>query len=308
MSAGTLNFNLHSADESDVSQITLARVSYRDKALRELDALPPFSPVLNHLMASLANDDVSFAELASVIERDTVLSGNVLRLVNSALYGRRGTVSSVRAAISILGLVKLRKYVLGMSVSRLWAKVAVPPSWNMGRFNDHSVAVAILADAIVQKGRFDYPEGAFAAGLLHDLGRLMIATACPAEYLQIVHVAMSTNRRLEEIESEILEVNHAELSALALQRWGLPPAVQKAVLYHHRSQTDPTGSNGAMPLSRAIELSDYMAVDAGHRIEDFDPGTAMAPEAALAAISLEAHAGAIRQEFENEFQAMRAAF
>jgi putative nucleotidyltransferase with HDIG domain len=291
-----------------VSQNILASVSYRDKALRELDALPPFSPVLNHLMASLANEDVSFAELASVIERDTVLSGNVLRLVNSALYGRRGTVSSVRAAISILGIVKLRKYVLGMSVSRLWAKVAVPPSWNMGRFNDHSVAVAILADAIVQKGLFDYPEGAFAAGLLHDLGRLMIATACPAEYLRIVNLAMSTSRRLEDIETEVLSVNHAELSAAALQRWGLPPAVQKAVLYHHRSETDPSAAGGLMPLSRAIELADYMAVDAGYRIEDFDHGTAMAPETALSIINLEAHAGAIRQELENEFQAMREAF
>ncbi len=260
-------------------------------------------------MASLANEDVSFAELASVIERDTVLSGNVLRLVNSALYGRRGTVSSVRGAISILGIVKLRKYVLGMSVSRLWAKVAVPQSWNMERFNDHSVAVAILSDAIVQKGRFDYPEGAFAAGLLHDLGRLMIATACPAEYLQITTLARSTNRRLEEIETEVLDINHAELSAAALQRWGLPPPVQKAVLYHHRSATDPSTSSGSvLPLSRAVELADHLAVDSGHRIEDFDVGTAMAPEAALRAINMEAHAGAIRQELENEFQAMRSSF
>lgn len=291
-----------------MSQNILAQVSYRDKALRELDALPPFSPVLNHLMASLANDDVPFAELASVIERDTVLSGNVLRLVNSALYGRRGTVSSVRGAISILGLVKLRKYVLGMSVSRLWAKVAAPPSWNMERFNDHSVAVAIIADSIVQKGRFDYPEGAFAAGLLHDLGRLMIAIACPAEYLQITTMARSTNRRLEEIETEVLDINHAELSAAALQRWGLPPPVQKAVLYHHRSTSDPSSSGSLMPLSRAVELADHMAVDSGHRIEDFDVGTAMAPEAALRAINLEAHAGAIRQELETEFQAMRSTF
>jgi len=291
-----------------VSQNLLASVTYRDRALRELDALPPFSPVLSHLMTSLASDDVPFSELASVIERDTVLSGNVLRLVNSALYGRRGTVSSVRAAISILGLVKLRKYVFGMSVSRLWAKVAAPPSWNMGKFNDHSVAVAILADAIVQKARFDYPEGAFAAGLLHDLGRLMIATACPAEYQQAARTVLSTNRRLEEVETEILDVNHAELSALALQRWGLPPAVQKAVLYHHRSQLDPSAPNGVLPLSRAIELADYMAVDSGHRIEDFDCGTAMAPETALCTINLEQHAAAVRQELETEFQAMRAAF
>jgi HD-like signal output (HDOD) protein len=275
--------------------------------MRGLDALPPFSPVLNHLMASLAHEDVSYAELASMIERDTVLSGNVLRLVNSALYGRRGTISSIRAAISLLGLNKLRKYVLGMSVARLWAKVSAPSGWNMRRFNDHSVAVAILSDAIVQHGKFDYPEGAFAAGLLHDLGRLMIATSCPERYLEIEKQARATNRRLEEIESEIIEVNHAELSSAALHRWGLPPAVQSAALYHHCSMVDPTSHGPLLPLSRAVELADHLAVDAGYRVEDFDPGIAQANPDVVAAISLTEHGSALAAELEREIQAMRTA-
>ena len=112
---------------------------------------------------------MSFATLAGVIERDSILSGNVLRLVNSALYGRRGTVSSVRAALSVLGLAKLRNFLLGLSVSRLWAKIKTPAGWSMSRFNDHAVAVALLADGFVQEAKVDYPEGAFVAGLLHDL-------------------------------------------------------------------------------------------------------------------------------------------
>ena len=93
-----------------------------------------------------------------------MLSGNVLRLVNSALYGRRGTVSSVRAAVPMLGINKLRNYVLGISVARLWAKVKTPASWSMKRFNDHSVAVAVMADLLVQRIDVEYPEGAFIAG------------------------------------------------------------------------------------------------------------------------------------------------
>lgn len=275
--------------------------------MRGLDALPPFTPILNHLMASLAHEDVSFAELATVIERDTVLTGNVLRLVNSALYGRRGTISSIRTAISLLGINKLRKYVLGMSVARLWARVVAPPNWNMRRFNDHSVAVAILSDAIVQRGRFDYPEGAFAAGLLHDLGRLMVATSCPAQYLEITNQARATSRRLEEIESEILDVNHAELSSAALHRWGLPPAVQSGVLYHHSSMVDPTAVGSLLPLSRAVELADHLAVDAGCRIDDFDPGIAQAGAEVATAISLTEHGNALQSELEREIQAMRAA-
>ncbi len=162
-----------------MSTSALHKVSYKTLALRSLDQLPPFSPILNRLMASLADEEVSFADIAALIERDTVLSANVLKLVNSALYGRRGTVSSVRAAVSILGLNKLRNAVLGLSVSRIWNRMKTPASWDMGRFNQHSAAVAVLADILVQQVEVEYPEGAFAAGLLHDLGRLIIATSLP---------------------------------------------------------------------------------------------------------------------------------
>jgi HD-like signal output (HDOD) protein len=159
----------------------------------------------------------------------------------------------------------------------------------------------------VQRGQFDYPEGAFAAGLLHDLGRLMIATSCPDQYLEAANQARATNRRLEEIESGILEVNHAELSAAALNRWGLPPAVQSAALYHHRSTVDPTAQGSLLPLSRAVELADHLAVDAGYRVDDYDPGIAQANPEVVSAISLSEHGRALEEELEREIQAMRTA-
>lgn len=90
----------------------------------------------------------------------------------------------MRAAVSILGINKLRNYLLGLSVSRMWAKVATPPGWSTARFNDHSVSVAILSDLLVQKTKVDFPK-AFVAGLLHDLGRMMIAIALPKEFVMI---------------------------------------------------------------------------------------------------------------------------
>ena len=89
----------------------------RERAIRALGQLPPFSPILNRLIASLANEDVSFAKIADLIEKDTVLAGNILRLVNSALYGLPGTVNSIRHAVSLLGINKLRNAALTMSVS-----------------------------------------------------------------------------------------------------------------------------------------------------------------------------------------------
>jgi EAL and modified HD-GYP domain-containing signal transduction protein len=84
---------------------------------------------LNRLLATLAGDDVSFAHVAELIEKDTVLAGNVLGVVNSALYGLDGTVNSVRHAVAILGMNKLRNVALSMSVSRMWGQARTPPGW-----------------------------------------------------------------------------------------------------------------------------------------------------------------------------------
>ena len=155
-------------------------VACRNKALRSLGELPPFSPILSKLLASLAAENVSFGKLAELIEKDTVLSGNVLRMMNSALYGRRGTISSVRHAVSLMGLVKLRNTVMTLNMSQMWNRVHMPKGWNSARFNQHAVGTAVMADLIAQKVACDYPEGAFVAGLLHDIGVLLMGIAFPA--------------------------------------------------------------------------------------------------------------------------------
>jgi HD-like signal output (HDOD) protein len=301
-----LEFLGRTADRNDVSTTIAQRVSPRELALRSLDQLPPFSPVMNHLIASLADDDVSFAKLAGVIERDTVLSGNVLRLVNSALYGRRGTVSSVRAAVSILGLAKLRNLLLGLSVAQMWAKVKTPAGWSMARFNDHAVATGLLADGIVQKTRVDYPEGAFVAGLLHDLGRLMIAISLPAEFEQISKMREEEGRRLEECEMEVLEVTHSELSAAALVRWNLPAQIQKAVLYHHQPQHDPARHAGAaLPLSRALGVANELASALGHAITAEEAEKARAVSVVLEELGLAEKEEEIVTSFVSELKAIQ---
>ncbi len=274
--------------------------------MRSLDQLPPFSPVLNHLIASLADDDVSFAKLANVIERDTVLSGNVLRLVNSALYGRRGTVSSVRAAVSILGLTKLRNFLLGLSVSKLWAKVKTPGGWSMSRFNEHAVSAALLADGIVQKIRVDYPEGAFVAGLLHDLGRLMIAISLPDEFDRILAVQRAGGQPLESCEAELLDVTHSELSAAALARWNLPGPIQKAVLYHHRPQLDPArGASSILPLSHALAAANEIANSLSHSITSEESAAARQAHEVLAAIGYPGSTDEMLAAFVSEKQAIQ---
>src|ERR1700730_11067454 len=185
---------LRKADSASVTA-PATPLAVRERALRALGQLPPFSTILNRLIASLASEDVSFAKIADLIEKDTVLAGNILRLVNSALYGLPRTVNSILHAVSLLGINKLRNAALSMSVSRMWNQIKTPPGWSMARFNLHSVGVGILSDLLAQRMDVPYGEGAFAAGLFHDLGLLLVAIGLHDEYQQMARLCAADQKR-----------------------------------------------------------------------------------------------------------------
>jgi HD-like signal output (HDOD) protein len=226
------------ADEKDVAPITDRAAGCRERALKALNDLPPFSPVLDRLLATLSNESVSVNKVAEIIETDTVIAGNVLKLVNSALYGRSGTVNSVRHAVSLLGISKVRNSVFAMSISRVWSQIRAAPGWSMPRFNLHSVTCGLLCDALAVRAPVHYPEGAFSAGLFHDVGALLIAVGLPDEFQEIRHLQSTTDLSLLECEWNVLGFSHPELSAEALALWNLPPAIQSAVRFHHDPNLD----------------------------------------------------------------------
>jgi len=235
---------------------TLAPSVLREKALGGIGKLPPFPPVLTKLLASLAKDDIMVTELADWIEKDTVLTGNVMRMVNSAAYGRMGTVSSVRHAITILGTNRLRNIVLGLSVCNMMAQLKLPAGWSTKQFNLHAVATANMSDLVVQNIMVEYAEGAFVAGLLHDVGKLLLAVSCPEEYANVIAEAKRTGTDLYDVETSQLGFSHAELSQKVLENWKLPIPVQVAARFHHTPDADNTAP-GLIALSRAIQLADY---------------------------------------------------
>lgn len=228
----------------------------KKKALRSLSELPPFSPILNRVLASLTGADASFVKLGDLIEKDTVLSGNLLHLVNSAAYARRGAISSVRHALSLLGIDKVRNAVVGMSIARMWNKMRMPASWSMARFNMHSAAVAILSDLLAQRVVVTYPEGAFVGGLLHDVGSLLIAVSLTGEHEQILQLTEPGARLRLECERTVLGFTHAELSADALAFWNLPDPIRTAVRFHHDPASDrPSEGPGPISLSRVLDAA-----------------------------------------------------
>lgn len=279
----------------------------KERALRSLGELPPFSPILNRLLASLANEQVSFVKLGDLIEKDPVMAGNLLHLVNSALYARRGSINSVRHALSLLGINKLRNAVLGMSISRMWNQVRTPPSWSMARFNMHSSAVAILSDLLAQRLNVNYAEGAFVAGLLHDVGRLLIALGLSEEHGQIMRMHEAEGKPLGVCEMEVAGVTHPELSAKALEIWNLPGPIQNAVLYHHDPASDPSAQGQEVMLSRVLDASNQYVNSIGVSILkkclDCADGT-LVESLGLPAEELPS----VLADFKTEYEAMSAFF
>jgi HD-like signal output (HDOD) protein len=286
--------------------VTTETQSLRTRALGSLGQLPPFSPILNRLIASLAREDVSFVRIADLIEKDTVLAGNVLRLVNSALYGRRSAVNSVRHAVSLLGINKLRNATLGMSVTRMWNQVHTPHGWSMAKFNLHSVGTAMLADVLSQAGPVDYAEGAFAAGLFHDLGRLLIAIGLPEEHEQITRLSSGGFSRYE-CEKELLGFTHADLSSDALTSWNLPEEIRTAVRYHHEPEAAPP-PEAQISLSSVIAAADEFMKAYGYTVQT---GSGLSTDQAmqrLEALGLDEPVAVLLETFSTDFEAMRAMF
>lgn len=279
----------------------------RERAIRALGELPPFSPILNRLLASLANEEISFVKLGDLIEKDPVMAGNLLHLVNSALYARRGSINSVRHALSLLGINKLRNAVLGMSITRMWNQVRTPSSWSMARFNMHSSAVAILSDLLAQRLNVNYAEGAFVAGLLHDVGRMLIALGLTEEYGRILQLHESEGKALVICEMEVTGLTHPELSAKALEIWNLPEPILNAVRYHHDPASDPSAKGGEVILSRVLDAANQYVNSIGVSILKKCPDGAdptLVESLGLPAEQLQA----VLAEFKAEYDAMSAFF
>ena len=268
------------------------------KALRALGELPPFSPVLTHLLPSLAGESVSLVRLGDLIERDAPVSAKLLQLVNSDLYARRGTTHSVRQAVSLLGIEKTRSAVLAMSIAHMWGGMRLPASWSMARFSSHSISVAILSDLLAQRLEVEYPESAFAAGLLHDVGRLILALALPEHHVRI-DLLHATGRPRLDCELEVLGFTHPVLSTDALACWNLPAQIRVAVLDHHTPSDD-------LELSRVLDAANHYVNSTGVSITAGD--TEWSDPTLIESLGLNDGSGSVLADFAAEYTAMSAFF
>jgi len=211
----------------------MTQSSVRAQTLRCLDRLPKLSPMMTQLLGQLSRRNCEIQELVQTVERDPVLSGQILRLANSAIFGRLRPVASVRHAVAMIGTSALRKFALGSSISNLFSRTKLAANFSIRRFNVHSVATATLLELLAEELPFESSGDAFLAGLLHDIGKLLIAVSLPQQFDDILALTAVNGSTLIEAERNVIGIDHAELSGLAISRWELSEAIQWAASYHH---------------------------------------------------------------------------
>jgi putative nucleotidyltransferase with HDIG domain len=209
-------------------------------------------------------------------------------------------VNSVRHALSLLGAVKIRNLVLGMQVAGLWKQSRCPEGWSTVGFNMHSAAVATLADMLAQNLPAEYPEGAFVAGLLHDLGRMLMAMGLPREFVALNNESARRKLPMIDCERELLGFTHAELSGTALRTWKLPEPIAAAVEQHHSA---PAAGDGEVALSRVVCAADAYVNSIGLTVVESSPASEPDFGALLELGLAKARVEKLTGDFDTEFQA-----
>ena len=256
---------------------------------------------MTQLLARLSRRDCDIDDLTKITEKDPVLAAQILQLSNSAIFGRLKPVTSVRHAIAMLGTATLRKFALGSSITNLFSRSKPAHTFSLIRFNLHSVATATLVELLAETVHFEDSADAFLAGLLHDIGKLLIAVNFPRPYDDILATAAMNNAVLSDVERDLIGIDHAELSGLAISRWGLSEAIQWAATDHHApddAEADSLTRSGKLPLSVGVRCADRFVNHLGMGILPLPlpsqksselriPGVAFAEEKVLAKFETE---------------------
>ena len=200
-----------------------------------LESVPALPSMYQELVAELRSPQGSLEKVGTIIARDLGMSAKVLQLVSSAFFGVRQRVTSPHRAAVMLGAETIRALVLSAGVFTQF-EGASPPGMSLNRLRSHSVTVGSFARHICRLQGCDKAttEDALIAGLLHDLGKLVLAANLPDDYQQVRRVVAQRQIPLSEAEQEVFGGTHAEVGAYLLGLWGLSDPVVESIAYHHR--------------------------------------------------------------------------
>ena len=227
---------------------TLAEVASR------LKGVPSLPSLYTELMNELQSTNSSIVSVANIIGRDPGMTAKILQIANSALFGL-SNVSRIHQAVQLLGLETVKMLVLMVGIFSQFEKGALSEP-EMSAICEHSMTVAAIARGIakIEECSLAMIDETFSAGILHDIGRLVLAAAEPVKYRHVLDDAAARKIPLIVQEYETVGCSHAEVGAYLLGIWGLPPTVVEAVAWHHRPGQSKQHDFGSLACVHVAEV------------------------------------------------------
>lgn len=226
------------------------------KLVISIKDLPTLPTVLAEILQVANNPSASAGDLQVVIGRDPALAAKILKIANSAMFGFSRRIESIRQAVVAIGFRRIRSVASAMAVAPVFKTDATglvngPLLWS------HSVATAMWTQIIAAKVRYQQTDQVFTAGLLHDVGILILNQFEHEVYQQALSTCRDQQLPLHEAEHKVLGTTHERIGASLCAKWMLPAGLTQIISYHH---SDPQPVD---PAAQILELADHLACACG---------------------------------------------
>ena len=203
--------------------------------LEQSNDLPSLPEIYIRVSELLEDDDSDAQKIGKAVQTDPSLTAKILKMVNSAFYGLPIQVTSIPQAVTLLGRQQLKQILMGSVLAGVFSDINIP-NFPMRKFWEHSIQTAIIARHLaLQNASIIDHEAFFTAGLLHDIGRLVIARVAPDELIEINDIVDAGGIDVILAEENQLGITHVDVGVALMQKWGMPGLLTQCIKHHHDS-------------------------------------------------------------------------
>lgn len=226
------------------------------QAISRLPRLPSIPKTYARLTELIRDDNCSLTEVGELLEQDLAMTTKTLQLVNSANFGLANSIASPKQAVGILGLSVIQSLVLSTAIFESYRGTKLPPGFSQRKQSDHALKVARASQqiALTEKLGNEVAGQAFTGGILHDVGKLVLAAADPDKYQQVLNDTGVDAQTAIDCETKYFGADHSAVGAYLLSVWGLPQATVEVVALHHSAGVQRPASFSAIDCVIAANL------------------------------------------------------
>lgn len=230
-----------------------------DSLIKRVEELPPLPDIVVKLLHASHDPNVSTREMVELIKHDPALTLKVLRLCNSSYYGLPRKINSIQEALVYIGTDTLVNFVLAGCLSSFYQQAQDGYGLEKGELWRHSVGCAIASQRLANKAGEETPGHAFTAGLIHDVGKIVMNQHVGQEIGPILELVEREQISFCEAEKRVLGFSHSEAGARLARHWNLPEALIEAIAYHQ----DPARAKAYPKLVAQVHLGNILCLSFG---------------------------------------------